>query len=289
MNTALNIALLQIAPCGDCDENEKKGVKACRAAAERGAHIALFPEMYSCGYGISRRPPAEWEGMSVPADGRFASVFSSLAHSLNMAVGITILEKRQGPPANTLLLFDCEGRLALKYSKVHTCDFGFERALSRGDGFPVCNLKTAAGEVAVGAMICFDREFPESARVLMLNGAEVILVPNACPMEVNRLSQLRARAFENMVCVATCNYPSGVADCNGRSSVYDGMAWREEGDMNILLAGGEEGIYIASVDISALRAYRSGEVLGNAYRRPALYSALSACSVKPPFVRRDAR
>ncbi len=52
-------------------------------------------------------------------------------------------------------------------------------------------------------MICFDREFPESARILMLKGAELILVPNACPMEINRLSQLRGRAFENMIAVAT--------------------------------------------------------------------------------------
>ena len=41
----------------------------------------------------------------------------------------------------------------------------------------------------------------------MLKGAALILVPNACPMEINRLSQLRARAFENMTAIATCNYP----------------------------------------------------------------------------------
>ena len=45
------------------------------------------------------------------------------------------------------------------------------------------------GEVKVGAMICYDREFPESARIMMLKGAELILVPNACPMEINRLSR----------------------------------------------------------------------------------------------------
>lgn len=39
----------------------------------------------------------------------------------------------------------------------------------------------------------------------MLQGAELILVPNACPMEINRLAQLRARAYENMLAVATCN------------------------------------------------------------------------------------
>ena len=75
-------------------------------------------------------------------------------------------------------------------------------------------------------MICYDREFPESARILMLKGAEIILVPNACPMEINRLSQLRGRAYENMVGIATVNYPLGKPDCNGHSSAFDGVAYR---------------------------------------------------------------
>lgn len=103
-------------------------------------------------------------------------------------------------------------------------------------------LDTALGQVQVGGMICYDREFPESARILMLKGAELILVPNACPMELNRLSQLRARAFENMVAIATCNYPETAPDCNGGSSVFDGVAYLPElegsRDMCILQAGG---------------------------------------------------
>ncbi len=86
-------------------------------------------------------------------------------------------------------------------------------------------LDTENGKVNIGAMICYDREFPESARILMLKGAEIILVPNACPMEINRLSQLRARAFENMVGIATANYAYGQPDCNGHSSAFDGMAY----------------------------------------------------------------
>ena len=62
------------------------------------------------------------------------------------------------------------------YAKVHTCDFGAERALTPGDGFYVTELDTACGLVRVGAMICYDREFPESARILMLKGAELIPV-----------------------------------------------------------------------------------------------------------------
>src|SRR5699024_7311931 len=122
-------------------------------------------------------------------------------------------------------LFDRFGREAFTYAKVHTCDFGEERHLTPGDDFYVAELDTARGPVRVGAMICYDREFPESARILMLKGAELILVPNACPMELNRLSQLRGRAFENMTAIATCNYPDTVPDCNGRSTVFDGVAY----------------------------------------------------------------
>jgi len=61
-------------------------------------------------------------------------------------------------------------------------------------------------------MICFDREFPESARVLMQQGAEIILVPNSSAFFSDpqigdiRFQQLRARAFENIVCIAITNY-----------------------------------------------------------------------------------
>ena len=139
-----------------------------------------------------------------------------------MAIGVTLLERWPGGPRNTLVLIDRRGKVRLTYAKVHTCDFDVERHLTPGEAFCVAELDTACGPVKVGAMICYDREFPESARILMLQGAELILVPNACPMEINRLSQLRARAYENMVAIATCNYPDTVPDCNGGSSVFDG-------------------------------------------------------------------
>ena len=221
---ALTIALLQLLPGEDTEENLALGLAACRRAAELGADIALFPEMWSCGYRIPQ-PLLELRALAVAADGAFVSAFGRLAGELGMAVAITYLE-RFGPCArNALALFDRRGRRVLDYAKAHTCDFGEERVLTPGDGFPTAALDTAAGAVQVGAMLCYDREFPESARLLMLAGAELILVPNACPMELNRLAQLRARAYENMLALATCNYPAGQPDCNGRSTLFDGVAY----------------------------------------------------------------
>ncbi len=140
-------------------------------------------------------------------------------------------------------------------------------------------------------MICYDREFPESARELMLAGAEVILVPNACQMTEERLGQLRARAFENMTAIALANYPAPAH--GGRSCAFDGVAVLPDGtsrDHQLLLAGAEEGIHYARLDLDLLRRYRLSEGWGDAYRKPYAYRRLAATG--PPsavFRRADAR
>ena len=113
----------------------------------------------------------------------------------------------------------------MTYAKVHTCDFSMEAACTPGDDFYVCSLDTDKGDVKVGAMICFDREFPESARILMLKGAELILTPNSCLLDDGRVGQFRARAFENMVGVAMTNYAA--PQCNGRSVAFDAVSFEE--------------------------------------------------------------
>ena len=291
--TQIKIALLQIPPCKTLEENLEKGMGYCRKARERGADIALFPEMWSNGYRIYGRPVEEWKAEAVSADSSFVNAFGRLAGELDMAIGITLLEKYGNAPRNSLVLFDRFGERKFVYAKVHTCDFDVERNLTPGEDFYVTELNTGSGQVKVGAMICYDREFPESARILMLKGAELILVPNACPMEINRLSQLRARAYENMTAIATCNYPETVPDCNGGSSVFDGVAYLPdlEGsrDTCILQADGQEGIYIAELDLEQLRDYRNREVHGNAYRRPKKYGLLTEQCIMEPFVRNNYR
>lgn len=284
----LKTALLQILPGQTQEENRQKGVSACRQAKEAGADIALFPEMWSSGYCIPEHPD-KLRTEAIPADGEFVNTYRKLAAELDMAIAVTFLESYEPLPRNTVILFDRHGNKVLTYAKVHTCIFGDEHRLTPGEDFYTTSLDTAQGSVQVGAMICYDREFPESARILMLKGAEIILVPNACPMEINRLSQLRARAYENMTAIATCNYPAGKPDCNGHSSAFDGVAYLPgmsgSRDTCILEAGGEEGIYLAGFDLDRLRDYRAKEVHGNAYRRPEKYALLTAEEVKAPFIR----
>lgn len=273
----IKIAMLQLLPEASIEQNLKKGLDACIEAKKLGADIALFPEMWSTGYKISL-DQKELESQSINKNSNFILSFKKLAQELNLAIGITFLETNNPRPLNSVIFFDKKGNEVLHYSKVHTCDFDVEKVLSSGDDFYVADLDLGFTKVKIGTMICFDREFPESARVLMLKGAEIILAPNACPMEINRLSALRTRAYENMLAVCTCNYPAGQPDCNGHSTLFDGVAWlREEDgvrDMCVFEAPETEGIYLAEVDLDLLRNYRENEIMGWKYRKAKSYQIL---------------
>ena len=278
MNMKFKIALLQLLPGKTLEEQLNKGIDACRKAKEMGADVALFPEMWSDGYYLPQ-DEEKVKALAISSDSDFVLSFKDLAKELEMAIGITFLEENDPKPLNSVIFFDRNGKDILHYSKVHTCDFGEEIVLSSGKDFYVADLDTGRGTIKIGSMICFDREFPESARILMLKGAEVILAPNACPMEINRLSALRTRAYENMLAVATCNYAEGQPDCNGHSSVFDGVAWlRDEPgvrDMCILEAPGKEGVYVAEIDMDMLRTYRENDVMGDKYRHPERYGIMT--------------
>jgi N-carbamoylputrescine amidase len=291
-----------------------------------GADLALFPEMWNIGYTFERPAEADapdprseqpgsddlwrapelwtpedarrsvvpqevirrWQEQAIRRDSDFVTHFQGLARELDMAIALTYLERWDGPPRNSVSLIDRHGQIRMTYAKIHTCDFDLpEAALTPGDDFYVCTLDTAQGDVRIGAMICYDREFPESARVLMLKGAEIILTPNACDLEQNRLSQFRGRAYENMVGVAMANYASPQG---GHSVAYDGVAFEagRSRDMLLIEAGESEGVYLARFDLDRLRAYRTHETWGNAFRKPHRYGLLTSPDVEPPFVRVNA-
>lgn len=310
----LTVALLQLpAPGNDVERNAETGALACREAARRGADIALFPEMWSAGYapaiaasparGDVLRHPSLWHGdagrdglprqvwgdLPVELDGAFVARFRRLARDLGMAIGLTLLERTAERPRNSLLLIDRTGRPVLQYAKVHTCCFDEKEAgLSPGDAFPVCELDTRAGMVRVGAMICYDREFPESARSLMLAGAELVLIPNACRMDGLRMAQLRVRAAENMLGVALANYAGG--EYGGRSAAFHPMAYNDAGrprDTLLAMGGPDRDIVLARFDLEGLRDWRRRETWGACYRRPSAYVDDGDEAITPEFRRTD--
>lgn len=296
MEAYLDVALLQLRACGrDRDWNLTTGLRACRDAAAAGAAIALFPEMWSIGYEfVQDEPVDELQRHAIEPHHPFLQSFAELAAELDMAIAITYLQRWPDRPRNAVAIYDRHGALVLEYAKVHTCDWDREAALTPGDGFPVCELDSSAGIVKVGAMICFDLLFPEAARVLMLEGAELILMPNSCAFEPWRIAMLQTRAIENMVAVAMANYAG--PPTNGHSCAFDPIAYPDaiqadaaQVDPTVVRAGRAEGIYLARFDFARIRAFREAETQGDAYRKPLTYGAMLRHEVRPPFARDDAR
>jgi predicted amidohydrolase len=271
----------------DLQGNLEKGEQCARLAATGGADVALFPEMWSMGYDIHR--PDDWTRHAISVDSQFVEHFRKLARELDMAMVLGILEARPDGPRNSAVVIDRRGEISMTYSKVHTCYFGPEASCVPGDRASVVALDTDAGPVKVGVMICYDREFPETARLLMLEGADVILTPNACLLESTRLAQFRTRAFENQVGVAMTNYaystsqwdnaPNEHARFNGHSVAYSPIAFSETGqplETEIVQGDETENVFFADFDVNAIHAYRKYGLWADAYRRPEMYAALAA-------------
>lgn len=292
----LKVAMVQHkAVPNDINANLKLAVRYVHEAHRIGADLVLFPEMWSNGYappfdGAFDNPlnPAfhkertDWIENAISSDSEYIATLKATAEQLRIGICATYLSKTSLKPQNTAIIIDRNGSVILDYSKVHTCDFSLEMLLQNGTKFKVCEFDG----VQLGVMICYDREFPESARVLMLKGAEIILVPNACDMNPARINQLSTRAFENMVGVAMANYPAGGW---GGSCAFSPIVFDEKGnylESTIITASDiSEEILIAEFDMDKIRLYRKTETWGNAYRKPQSYTKLLSKNVSEPFVR----
>ncbi|MFM1918847.1 MAG: hypothetical protein RLZZ303_481 [Candidatus Hydrogenedentota bacterium] len=281
----LVVALLQLRPeRDDLDRNAGIAMDGCRKAAELGADIALLPEMFSIGYTpFDPEKPGDKErfyALAKSTSSEYVQQFGRLADELEMAIAFTYLQAYDPLPRNAVTVFDRHGEEVFTYAKVHTSDFKpMERSMTPGEEFHVATLDTAKGAVEVGAMICFDREQPESARILMLKGAELVLTPNACRLDELRIDQFKIRAWENVFGVAMTNYPT--PQHNGRSVAYSAAG--EE----LVLARSLPGIHLAHFDLKKMREKRAKVIHGDAYRRPHRYGLLDAPGRSPVWNRTD--
>lgn len=278
------VALLQIAPFGnDVNRNIEKGLQWCRKAKSLGADLVVFPELWNIGatHSISE----SWAAQAIHRTSGFLQSFAQFAREVSINIAVTYLEAHQPKPRNSVCVFNRSGEAVLNYSKVFICDFGAAELLktdpnpddigcdvncSPGDSFDVCNLSNGEGELRVGAMICADREFPEPATRLMQNGAELIVVPNACTWDEIRTAGLKTRAFENLVGIAMANYP--VPLNNGQSQAYTCVPWKngKAHEMLIAKADDKEQILVATFDMDEIRAFRDLEAWRMDYRRSGL-------------------
>lgn len=249
------VALLQIIPTGSVDGNLLKSEEYCLKAKELGADLILLPEIWQLGY----QPSLMNINNAIDESNDYLKSFASLAKTLNIAIATTYIRKNKTSATNNMMIIDRFGNKVLDYAKVHICNFkdGTETLLSSGKKFHVAELDFAKGKVKIGAMICMDREFSESARTLSLMGAEVLVIPNSCRVATcdvlgdARLAGLRAMAYENLLAVAMTNYPSPKED--GHSCAFDNLG------RQLVMADNTEQILIAEFNLNAIRETRQRE------------------------------
>jgi agmatine deiminase len=280
----VRVGLIQMAVGPDPNENLKKALSNVEQAAKEGSQIICLPELYRTRYfpqgiGVNVLPLAE----TIPGDS--TRVFSEIARRNNVVIIVPLFEKSSdGKYYNTAVITDADGTLHTPYHKVHIPqDPGFfeKGYFYPGDRYHVHT--TRYGRIAV--LICYDQWFPEAARCVALDGAQIIFYPTAIghptseePAEGNwheawALIQ-RGHAVANSVHVAVTNRVGKEADITffGGSFICDAFG-------KIILQGGDtEETLIATLDLSMNQTVReSWGFFRN--RRPDTYG--TTCTLFP--------
>jgi predicted amidohydrolase len=180
----------------DKEANFRKLDQYARKAAAHGAKLVVTPESFLDGYvGNDKDLNREkYFAVAEPLDGPFMQRVRNLARDLKVFLSVGFPELRGKQVFNTVAMFGPDGKLVTRYSKTHC---GTEQFNTEGAEFPVVEMPLAR----LGTMICLDRQLPETARILAIKGAQVILAPSyGMYSEINDV-MMRTRAYENSVYV----------------------------------------------------------------------------------------
>jgi predicted amidohydrolase len=247
-------------------------------AAAQGARLVVFPECALTGYCYESKEEAWPHGESLP--GSATEALSADCQRLNVWAIIGLLERAGDNLFNACALVGPSG-LAGAYRKLHLPFLGVDRFNTRGDRpFAVQDL----GGLRVGMSICYDGSFPESARILSLLGADLVILATNWPRGASSVASFmsQTRALENHVYYMAVNRVGEERGFRfiGRSQIID-----YTGEI-LVLGTEEEQILYADIDPDKARAKRVVKIPGKyeldrtADRRPEMYGPICQ-KVKP--------
>lgn len=266
-SAAISVACIQMQPSfGDVAGNLARSLKLIEAAAARGANLVVLPELVNTGYMFKSRHEAFQLAEEIPSGPTVSAWMECAArHRLHMVCGIT---ERHGPNLyNSAVIIGPEGYVGT-FRKVHLWN---EENLyfEPGDlGFPV--FHTPIGRI--GVAICYDGWFPETFRLLALQGADIVCVPtNWVPIP----GQVQGRqAMANILAMAAAHSNSIYIACADRIGTERGQLF--EGQSLIVSYTGwpvsgpasrdAEEIVIAEVDLGEARRKRNWNAFNQVLR-----------------------
>src|SRR2546427_7244841 len=275
-------ALLQATWTGDKESMIQKHEKAAEDAARQGAQVMLFQELFYGPYFCQVQDPQYYAYTEHIPDGPTTKRMQDLAKQTGMVLVVPMYEeddKASGIYYNTAAVIDADGTYLGKYRKTHIPDVkGFwEKYYFRPGnlGYPV--FETAVGKV--GVYICYDRHFPEGARALGLNGAEMVFIPSATSRGLSeylwRIEQV-SHAVANGYFVGTINR-AGIEKDIGADDFYGQRSFLHPGGKIVAQASDKvEQLLVADLDMDLVREVRNTWQFYRD-RRPDMYEEL----VKP--------
>ena len=180
MTRTVRGALVQATWTGDKDTMIEKHVKYAHEAAAQGAQVMCFQELFYGPYFCQVQDSKYYSYTESIPDGPTTRMMQDLARETGMVLIVPMYEQEHtGVYYNTAAVIDADGRFLGKYRKTHipqVAGFWEKFYFRPGNlGYPV--FETAVG--TIGVYICYDRHFPEGARALGLNGAEIVFIPSA--------------------------------------------------------------------------------------------------------------
>lgn len=243
----LSISLGQMTPqLGQPKANLAQLREWTAEAAQRGSQLVLFPELWSTGGDLSN-----WHRHAAPLGDGLFSELANLAAELTIAIGGSILERRDGRAYNTFALFGARGEQMAIYRKLHLFALMQEDKWLAPGKTPTL-LDAPWGRT--GLAICYDLRFGELFRHYALAGAELALLPAMWPAKRSEHWNilLRARAIENQMFIAAVNVTGriGSETFGGGSMVID--PWGKA----VLTADDRPGLLTAEIDVDTVATVR---------------------------------
>lgn len=247
------IAIAQLESSTDKKENLRKAVGLIQEAKGKGAGFIAFPE-FLMAFSPASQSAEQLTQVAEPADGPFISSLCDAAKAARIAVCATIYETSSTPNRvfDTALWIDAQGDIASVYRKLHLYDaFGFKESDKFQPGAAVAPL-VQSGECRFGMMICYDLRFPEMARMLALEGANVLVAPSGWvqgDLKVEHWqTMIKARALENGSYVIAPGQLGNIYI--GHSMIVDPLG------RTLIDLGEKEGIEVIELDLNLVKETR---------------------------------
>ena len=277
--TQISVAALQLAFSDDIEANIAEVSKLVREAAGRGAQIVLPPELFEGHYFCQVEDESLFARAKPVGEHRAVRAMQALAAELKIHIPTSFFEADGPHHYNSLAMIDPDGKVQGVYRKSHIPDGpGYEEKFYFRPGNTGFKVWPGPG-ATLGVGVCWDQWYPETARAMMLMGAELLFYPTAIGSEPHDTSLDTARlwrramvghAVSNVVPIVAANRVGVEHDQTfyGTSFIAD-----ERGDILAELDREEEGVIVATLDLARIRRHRAAFGFFRD-RRPELYGRL---------------